>query len=420
MRWLFVAWILSMPFYQFSVIGTFSVDNLLAPVLLFVWLAHMTVGQGSVAVFQATNIIRSIAAAVFYFIAHIIGLIGTQEAIWHSAYLSATNMLYFILPILFIRSSDDLEKVKGAIIIVAIIASISGLLSTLGIIELEFARQAESRIGVASLQKSIGVFSSYGDVSILLSLALLIAIAGYREKNSFMMQLRSRFRVGAMIVVCLIAIISMQSRNIVLTIIAVLFSYWMIGLLMRLSKNWSHILYAVISLSAVLLVTIVVLFTTPLIEFVQGIGGTKEAAGTVAHRLEQFGIMWDLVKDRIWTGVDPYIYEKHINEINLTHNIWLKELVQGGIVTVLALLVFFCRALVIQVANHRRGYPTNDIRVFLSCIIGLLVATQFYPGGTLAFWCVLGICSAMPVLTADEKSAEKKPLPDTPGHLKPI
>ncbi|MCF6355771.1 MAG: O-antigen ligase family protein [Candidatus Polarisedimenticolaceae bacterium] len=393
-----------MPFYQFSVIGSFSVDNILAPVLLFAWFAQMTVGGGSVAAFQATNIVKSIVVAVFYFIAHIIGLIGTQEAVWHSAYLAATNMLYFILPILFIRSLDDLKRFKDAVIIVAIIASISGLLSALGIIELEFARQAESRIGVESLQKSIGVFSSYGDVGILLSLALLTVIARHKEKGFFL--LKSYFGIGTLIVICLIAIISMQSRNIVLTIIAALLAYWMIGHLMKISKNWNYILYAVISLAAAFSITIVALFSAPLLEFVQGIGGTKEAAGTVSNRLEQYGVMWDLVKDRVWIGVDPSVYEKRINEINLTHNIWLKELVQGGIITVLAMLMIFWRALMVQVANYRRGCESKDVLVFLSCVIGMLVATQFYPGGTLVFWCILGACSTMP-LVVDKKITEK-------------
>ncbi len=405
MRWLFFIWVLSMPFYQFSVVGSFSVDNILAPVLLFAWFAQMTIGGGGVSAFQATNIVKSIVVAVFYFVAHIIGLIGTQEAIWHSAYLAATNMLYFILPILFIRSLSDLKKFKDAIIVVAIIASISGLLSALGIIELEFARQAESRIGVESLQKSIGVFSSYGDVGILLSLALLAVIAKHKEKGSSL--LYSYLRISAFIVICLIAIISMQSRNVVLTIMAALFAYWMIGYLMRISKNWNYILYAVISLVAVFSVIIIILFSAPLLEFVQGIGGTKEAIGTVASRLEQYNVMWNLVKDRAWIGVDPHVYEKHINEINLTHNIWLKELVQGGVITVLAMLIIFWRTLMVQVVNYRRGSESKDVRIFLSCVIGILVATQFYPGGTLVFWCILGACSTMPLLV-DKKLLEKK------------
>ncbi len=392
MRWLFFIWVLSMPFYQFSVVGSFSVDNLLAPVLLLAWLAQITIGGGSVATYQANNIVKSIIVAVFYFSAHIIGLIGTQDAIWHSAYTAATSMLYFILPILFIRSIDDLNSFKNAIIVIAIIASISGLLSALGIIELEFARQAESRIGVAELQKSIGVFSSYGDVGILLSLALLVVIARYENIS----RIRSCLMIALLVIVCLIAIISMQSRNIVLTIIAAVVSYGLIGRLVRISNGWNYILYALIIIAATISVMAVTLFYEPLLKLVQSIGGTKEAAGTVAHRLEQYGVMWDLVKNRVWVGIEPHVYERYMDKISLTHNIWLKELVQGGVITVVAMLTIFWRALIIQVDNYRRGCMSDDALVFLSSVLGMLVATQFYPGGTLIFWCILGACSAMP------------------------
>lgn len=403
MRWLLFIWVLSMPFYQFSVVGSFSVDNLLAPVLLLIWLAQITIGGHSVATYQANNIVKSIIVAVFYFSAHIIGLIGTQDAIWHSAYTAATSMLYFILPILFIRSIDDLNSFKNAIIVIAIIASISGLLSALGIIELEFARQAESRIGVAELQKSIGVFSSYGDVGILLSLALLVVIAKYENIS----RIRSCLMIALIVVVCLIAIISMQSRNIVLTIIAAVVSYGLIGRLVRISNSWNYILYALIIITATISVMAVTLFYEPLLKLVQSIGGTKESAGTVAHRLEQYGVMWDLVKDRVWVGIEPHVHERYMDKISLTHNIWLKELVQGGVITVVAMLTIFWRALIIQVDNYRRGCMSDDALVFLSSVLGMLVATQFYPGGTLIFWCILGACSAMP-FKVKESTVEKQ------------
>ncbi len=394
MRFLLFVWILSLPFYQFSIIGSFSVDNMLAPFLFLVWLAQVSLGRQSVTALQANNIIKTFILAGFYFVAHIIGLIGTHDAIWQSAYSSATNMLYFILPVLFIRTAQDLKAFKDAIIIIAIIASISGLLSALGVLELAFARQAESRIGVESLQKSIGVFSSYGDVAILLSLALLIVIADRKERS--FIALFPYLKIIMMIVICVISIASMQSRNIVLTIMTALLSYWVIGQLIKKSKIWDHILYGGIILVVILSATVITLFSTQLLEIIQGIGGTKEAAGTVDSRLMQYRFMWDLVKDDILVGTDPNIHEKYINEINLTHNMWLKELVQGGIITVFAMLIILWRAIMVQVVNYKQGQVPKDSLVLISCLLGMIVATQFYPGGTYLFWCILGACSAMP------------------------
>jgi len=53
---LFFIWVLSLLFYQFSIFGTFSVGNLLAPFLFVVWLVNSGLRGQSIPACHVKNI----------------------------------------------------------------------------------------------------------------------------------------------------------------------------------------------------------------------------------------------------------------------------------------------------------------------------------------------------------------------------
>ena len=187
----------------------------------------------------------------------------------------------------------------------------------------------------------------------------------------------------------------MQSRNVVFTIAVASLAYYMIGRWRKSGKGWAVKLYLYLIIGISATVIAVVLFSGPMIDWVEGLGGTSEAAATVHARLEQYQFGWSLVKNRILLGTDPETYEKNELRIIFIHNMWLRELVQSGLMGVFAMLVFYYQSMKNQVARLSAD-RASIARVYIAVLISSLVATQFYPGDTPIFWVIMGLATALP------------------------
>jgi O-antigen ligase len=401
-------WLLSLPFHEFALIGTLSVDNILAPILLvFIVLSIVTQARRMPGE-QTANLMWVAAAMLAYFLSHTVNLLLTEHVIWSSMYSVAKSMLYFLLPVLFIRNERDLQRSSDMMIIVTVVGCVTALMSALGLVSFEFARQAESRIDLAYIPKSVGLFSAYGDMAMLISLSLLLVIAG--RKKSVLFGKGSLLKILIVLVIALIGIVSMQSRNVVFTLITSLIAFYVIGR-WRKGRKWKFKLYASLAAGVVGVAITIVLFSGPLISWVEGLGGTSEAKATVEARLESYAFAWSMVSDRILLGADPQTVEQNALFISFIHNMWLKELVQSGVVGIIAVLFIFIRSLRRQVERLAADRDSNA-RAYLALLAGMLVATQFFPGNTPVFWVLIGIASAMPSRVLEkriEESAVHKP-----------
>ena len=388
------AWLLSLPFYHFSLAGTLSLDNLIAPILFLYVAVSMVVGAHSPSRTQSVNIGLAVILILVYLMTHAVSLVGTQQAVWSSIYGIAKNMLYFLLPVMFIRTESDLKRAGVAMMGVMIAGSASALMSALGIVSFEFARQAESRLQLEYIPKSVGLFTAYGDMALLVALALLLAL-GWRTHALG----SRRARLLVVIVItgsALVAVVAMQSRNIVFTITVAFFAYYVIGHWRRRSAGWVFKMYASLVFVIGVMVSVVALFSGPLIGWVESLGGTSEAAATVHARLEQYQYGLSLVERNLLFGADAATHERNALLISFIHNLWLKELVQSGLVGVLAMLLFYFRALGNQVSRLKAD-PSSTARVYIAALIGSLIATQFYPGDTPVFWVIMGLATALPL-----------------------
>lgn len=386
-------WILSLPFYHYSLVGSLSLDNIIGPMLFLLIAARVLIGAHSLSKEQLTNMALASATILIYLLTHTANLLGTQHAVWSSMHGIAKSMLYFLLPILIVNSERDLKRLSMAMVAVMVIGAISALMSALGLVSFDFARQAESRIQLDYIPKSVGLFTAYGDMALLVALAVLLALGSRVHELAFA---RARLVVGMVIVVsALVGIISMQSRNIILTVSAAILTYFLLGYWRRRGGAWVGKLY--FSLLSVITVAVlaIMLFMGPLIDWVEGLGGTSEAAATVHARLEQYKFGWSLVEHRILLGADPATYESNELAVTFIHNMWIRELVQSGLLGIFAVMLFYYRAMRIQVARLKAD-SRSLARVYVAVLISSLVASQFYPANTPVYWVIMGLATALP------------------------
>jgi|GEM_PF-3385100 len=386
-------WLLSISFYKFSIIGSLSFDNLFAPMLLLMVLIAVFSGSIKYTRLQYRNIFWAIVSMLAYVLSHSINLINTQSAVWSSLDTISKGMLYFILPILFITNEKQLKVTNNAIIIIMFIGSFTALLQSLGAIQLNFARHTVSRFGLEGLEKSVGFFANYGDMAILTSISLLLVIGGRNGRILF--GKGSWLKILFVVIAVMAGIIAQQSRNLIFTILVCVIVFIFLGYIRR-SPLWRRNFYFFL-IMGISVSSIMVLFNSDtIIAWIQSVGGTKEAAATVTARLSQYKYGWSVVHDHLLFGADPKVIQRHLELISFIHNMWLKELVEGGIPAILATLLFYIRAIRNQVSRYHVASDRFEARAYLAMLVGLLIATQFYPASTYIYWTLLGVATARP------------------------
>jgi O-antigen ligase len=386
---LFAAWVLSIPFYHFSLVGSLSLDNIIAPILFVYLVLQISMQSQSLTKKQIRNLMFTLVTVLVYLISHTINLLTTESLVWSSIVTVAKSMLFFLLPVLFVRTEKDMRYAGNLIVLVMFFGSASALMSALGIVNFEFARQAESRINLDVLPKSVGLFTSFGDMALLISISIMLAIYGMKTKVFF--------PKGSFLVVLTFSVmgmISMQSRNMAFTILVSVAAYYVIGR-WRKKHALKMKLYSSLVAGIIFAVFVLLVFGGPLLEWVEGLGGTNEAKATVEDRLQQYMFAWSLVENRILFGADSNLYEKYELIISFIHNMWLKELVRTGLFGIIAILWIYLRALNRQVDIYNNNQLSVS-RCYIGMLIGLLVVTQFYPADTQIFWLLLGLATAMP------------------------
>lgn len=386
-------WLLSLSFYKFSLVGSLSLDNLLAPILFFLLVFGIFTRSVKLTAAQSRNLFWTGVTATVYLLAHSLNLLTTQSAVWVSIITVAKGMLYFFLPVMFINSEQQLKRANNAIIVVMLIGCGTALLQSLGLIHLSFARSAGSRFDLSGFEKSTGFLGSYGDVGMLTSLALLLVIGGRRGRVFF--GRGSWIKILIVVAAALAGILAQQSRNLIFTVMVSIGAFVYLGHI-RKRRNWRGVFYATLIGGVAVSSIIIVLYADTLIAWVQSIGGTKEAAATVAARLSQYKFGWSLVHDRLLTGADPAKIQSDQTLVTFIHNMWLKELVEGGLPAVAATMWFYIRAIRNQVSRYYDTSKRFEARAYLALLVGLLLATQFYPASTYIYWVLLGIATARP------------------------
>ena len=392
-EYIFYVWLLSLPFYRFDLVGTLSFDQIFGPVLVVTWLLFRPRLDADFAKSQAGNIVVGIILLLVFYLSHAATLISTQEAIWKYTYRFLTDVAYFMIPIMYVRSRLIQRRAEDCIVAIALAGAATSFLAAMDLLHLATERESTSRIAIEGLNitRSTGLFGAFGDMAILSAFTLMLVITFSRETLLFFRR-NLLITIGVPLVI-LLGFIGSQSRNMALTVIVSLALYSLIGLWSRRGINWIPNFYVFLISSIVALAFTLYFFIDPLFEQVASLGG-KSAMGTAHGRLEQYQKGMELLDGHYIIGAPAATQEDWGWFIHAIHNMWIKEFVLGGLLAIFAMLTFLVVGMVKTTAYLRADAGDQAARFRLVLIISLLVSTQFNASGTSVFWVVLGMIFA--------------------------
>lgn len=389
---LFSIWFLILPFSRisalyFSVAGL-AVDKIMAPMLILIWLSLLLAGKNTLG---KKKLLLLIHVFIFFIVRNISFIDNASlftELIWRDAILFG----YFILPVLFIDNLKQVDIASKLISVNAVVGCISAFLVALSIIELPYDRFSESRIGIEGIQKSIGVITSYGDVTQLAAFFLLLGIFMPEKLLPSGRMVQKLIKLTVLLVI-IMGLIGNQSRSYLLSLIfaygaALFFSYR--G---RKSANTSLIDILAV-LAVVFIIPLMVFMLSDIVSSLAGMGG-KEAMGSASARLGQYEIAFTLIRENPLFGVGSEFYIQNAGFAHGVHNLWLGQLTRGGIVSTLILLILMIKIFRQCIGLFKIDNVVGYAKVLIGYLVAVFVSTLFYPADTDIFWALLGMCTAI-------------------------
>ncbi len=392
--WPFLLWLLSVAFTRYSLVGTLALDNLLSMLLPFLAL-FLRPPEGVEAL--RGWIVCLIWSGVCYLIfatGWTLHFLNAPDLLRQRLFVLVRDLLYFFVPLLYLRNRHAFRQVKGVLILLAVVAALSALLAALGWVHLPAERFESSRIGLEWLPKAIGLFSSYGDVAMLYGVTAVLLVSHDRAALPWQLG-RPLVKLGIWLVL-LLGLIGNQSRNVLLTTLMALTIYGVIRIFEGNMQSRSRQLWLGLTLAAALLLAgLLVAFGQEAVSGISHLGG-KGAATTVSDRTQSYRQAITLIVREPWLGISLDTYQQWGQLAEWMHNMWLKIMLNGGFMSLLAMLGLLWGALR-GLLNTRRKLSTEfrrDRAVLASLLCSLVFAAEFYGGMTQVWWILLGVvCS---------------------------
>ncbi|MDZ7753988.1 MAG: O-antigen ligase family protein [Gammaproteobacteria bacterium] len=385
--WLFFIWLLSLPFRTFSLVGDLSLDNMLTPFLIIVWLTRHLFLQEP---FRAYLIRFSIP--IFLMLAYLslmhLRPMGSEETAAARLIDEIKILTYFLIPIFYVTDHVRLQIANGTIVFQALIGGASALAASLGFIEFANVRFEESRLGIDELPKAIGLYGSYGDLALLYGYALVVILFG--QVPRLLPAGKAFLTRGILSISLIIGWLGSQSRNVLLTSLIAIACYLILRSLYRQDSH-KRALSGIILLSVALFgVGGIYYFSEAIYELIATLGGSG-AARTVQSRVDSYTVAQALIKDSPIFGVGVAEYQRYGEILDGLHNMWLSIWALGGVGAPICLL--FLLLLGAKVA-HRFAIleKSKEAIMIVVLIICILQATQFYVAkNSQALWVMMGV-----------------------------
>ena len=221
---LFVIWVLSLPFQRYSIVSTYSIDNVLAPLICMLAIFLPRLRDRSVVSQRIKWLVVIVALYVLQGLPHMLHYMGVPDQFWYEGWLLVRSGFYFLAPAMYVRDLRSFRIMKQLIVVITVIGALSAFLVSIGVLHLEVERFSESRIGESWLPKSVGLFSNYGDLSILYGFVVVLLISHGRDELGFGMGTR----LGKLIIWCilLLGLVGSQSRNMLFGTLIAMAVYW--------------------------------------------------------------------------------------------------------------------------------------------------------------------------------------------------
>ncbi len=383
-------WVVSLPFKHISIIGTLSIDNILGPLLIILWPFVQRRNDLAPHSVRIKHTVIVLVIVFFYFLAHIANLLMLQNMVMHASYLLISDLVYFVVPFLYLSDEKLRTRFDDLIVVVTIIGCVSALLASLGIIHITDARFAPSRIGVSWLPKTVGLIGTYGDMALLISYTFLLTITG--KNNRFLFGKNNLIKMLVIYAIIVAGFAGSQSRNMLLTVGAAMCGLIYLEILRSIRpKRWRTIFFSTIGIAGLIAALSLTYYGETVTEALSSAGDSHEAEATADARLSQYNFAWRILKENPLTGANADIQVKYEEIIVFIHNMWLKELVQGGVLAILAIIGLAIIGM--KISSKALVYNPKDYyaRARLIFILVMFISTQFNPSGTSIFWMLLGV-----------------------------
>jgi len=385
---IFAIWFLALPFtvitsYYFGVI---AIDKILAPALLILWASLLPFGY-----YRLTPGKLSILFIAFcFFLIRNISFIDNTALFYSLLWEDAVHFGYFCLPILYINNLNNIKTSGKLISVNATIGCVSAFMVAIGLLTLPYERFSQSRIGF-DIQKSIGLFSSYGDLAQYAACFIVMAI--FAPSMLISAKRQKTLLVITAFIIIIMGLIGNQSRSYFLSLIVAVFLsalfYYFSG--KRINRILFNLSFAGIGIGTV---SLVAYLFTDIVKLLSSLGGSQ-AEATAHGRLKQYQMAFDFIREYPVMGVDSAVFSKHSEYIQGIHNMWLGQLSLGGFVS-----AFILAGLMLQIFNTASKLLYNpQVKEYAIMSIGYifatLTATLFYPADTSLFWALLGMNAAI-------------------------
>lgn len=403
----FYVWLLSLPFYNISVIGTLSVDNILAPLLVLLWPFSGNSRPQQSSRFRNRQLLIVTGLMGVYGVSQLLSILDAPSAFWLTAYGNARRSLYFLIPIFYINDVAMLRRVNSLAIVITLMGSASAFLVAMGILHLEATRFSPSRIGLDLIPKSTGLIGSYGDLALLSAYTALLTIALGKKIYFFGLDL-PLIKTGVLAIVFL-GLVGSQSRSMLITLCAAICVYMSLRFFSK-RRGANRLMWIVFIISlAIPTAAGVGFFEAEITNFLSQLGG-KSAEGTAQTRLIQYQFALREFAKSPLLGVPGDVYARYTEAIYGIHNMWLRTALQGGLVSMAALALLIVKALVGAMRRIDDIELNVEARVTSSLMIAFLLTTLFYPALTQLFWVVFGIATSVSCLGYPSSKSNERAL----------
>lgn len=376
---LYAIWFLSLPFYRYSVVATYSLDNLLAPLACLAAVFLPRVRDPLVRHQRAWAIGTVLTLYLIYTAAGLLAAIDNAEEFWSRAWQGLRGGFYVLAPLLYIRDRWSWDATKVLIMLCAMAAAVSVFLASIGVIDLEVERYGVSRLEVDWLPKAIGLFSSYGDVAMLYGFTAVVLLS--HKKGDLFLGLGRLWARLAVALVLFVGLAGSQSRNMALSTVAAIGAYYMLDRFRRAKGGLRYAMVVYFFIAAMVAGALMVVFGGDVVEDVSGWGG-ESAYQTAQTRLFTYQKAIELIVVEPVFGVSQATYKVWGGLVDGIHNMWLRILLQRGVIGFLAVIAMVVLAYrySMRVVRSQNSSMHRDGQLALATLAAIVVAVEFYGG----------------------------------------
>jgi len=386
MSLLIFLWLSSLAFYQYPILGTLSVDNIGAPLMLLLALGlwrqpHEEYGKSA--------ILLALTVFLPYFVSHLVARGSTLETFVPTLYELSKTALYFVLPIALCTTDSRRRSFFLGLVFISISVNLSNLAATLGLYVPPSERLTVSRLGVEWLPRSVGLFVNYGDQAMVSAIAILIGFGWIRRGKMHF----AAFSLMALTV--FLGLIASQSRNVALTIAGGIVAFAVIHGVASRSKAVRRVSTTSAGVMLVAGVGLGMFYFSDLVAELTNWGGVQ-ASSTAADRLAQYKFALNALEGNWLLGVDEEFYRRNQLNIDYIHNLWLREVLRSGLpgaASMLGVIGFIVYSAISGLARNFEAVRFRAIAFGICAASG--IATQFYIGSGYILWLLLGVCFAL-------------------------